>query len=168
MQNFRLILIFLSIALIQFGLTAHASDDLTSLENFRYGADHISSAQPSAEHLRALAAQGVTVVINFRDDALAEEPSWATAAGMAYYHIPIADGNELSAAKVAQLDQLFNAIAGQKALLHCSTGNRAAAMLALHAAWHQNASVEQALAIGQHHGLDSETLLQRVQELLKR
>ena len=168
MKKYRFILICLSIALIQLGQTAQASDELISLENFRSGADHISSAQPNAEHLKALAAQGVTAVINFRDDALAAEPSWATAAGMAYYHIPIASGSELSADKVAQLDQLFDAIAGQKALLHCSTGNRAAAMLALHAAWYKGASVEQAIALGQHHGLDSEALLERVQELLKR
>jgi uncharacterized protein (TIGR01244 family) len=144
------------------------SEPLAALENLQQGPQHLSSAQPTAEQLQALAGQGVTVVINFRDDAIAEEASWAIAAGMAYYHIPVADGSDLTAEKIAQFDQVLRAIDGQQALLHCSTGNRAAAMLTLHAAWHQAADAEQALALGLQHGLDSEALLQRLEELLKR
>lgn len=171
MKQLTFTLILLITTLVHIGPTAQADtrdiDSLISLENFKQGQPHITSAQPSAEHLQALAAQGVTVVINFRDDAVAEEASWATAAGMAYYHIPVADGRDLTAANVAQLDKVLNAIDGQQALLHCSTGNRAAAMLSLHAAWHQGADAEQALALGLQHGLDSEALLERLQELLK-
>jgi len=171
MKRLTFTLLLLITSLVHTWATAQATvvsiDSLESLENFKQGPQHMSSAQPNAEHLQALATQGVTVVINFRDDALAEEASWATAAGMAYYHIPVTDGSDLTAAKIAQLDQILRAIEGEQALLHCSTGNRAAAMLTLHAAWHQGADAEQALAVGSQHGLDSEALLQRLQELLK-
>lgn len=166
---FTLFLLLLTLAPI----SAHAqaadavTTDLTTLENFKRGSQHLSSAQPSAEQLQLLASQGVTAVINFRDDALPEEASWATAAGMAYYHIPVSGGEQLTPAKVAQLDQVLRSLDSQQALLHCSSGNRAAAMLTLHAAWHQGADADQALAIGEQHGLDSVELLRRLQELLK-
>ncbi|CAI8153141.1 MAG: Beta-lactamase hydrolase-like protein [Pseudidiomarina mangrovi] len=171
MKQLTFTLLLLSLTLVPISAYAQVSDstitDLSTLENFKRGSAHLSAAQPSAEHLQLLARQGVTAVINFRDDALPEEASWATSAGMAYYHIPVSGGDQLSREKVAQLDQVLRALDGQQALLHCSSGNRAAAMLTLHAAWYQGADAEQALAIGQQHGLDSEALIERLQELLK-
>ena len=171
MKQLTFTLFLLILTLVQSTLYAQVpetnSADLATLDNLKQGQRHLSSAQPTAEQLQALAAQGVTAVINFRDDALPEEARWATAAGMAYYHIPVTDGSELTAAKVAQLDQVLRALGDQPALLHCATGNRAAAMLSLHAAWHQGADAKQALAIAEQHGLASEALQQRLQELLK-
>ncbi len=167
--TFTLLLLILTLVPISpyAQVTDSAITDLSTLENFKRGNQHLSSAQPSAEHLQLLARQGVSAVINFRDDALPEEASWATAAGMAYYHIPVSGGDQLNKENVAQLNQVLRALGDQQALLHCSSGNRAAAMLTLHAAWYQGADAEQALAIGQQHGLDSAELLQRLQELLK-
>jgi uncharacterized protein (TIGR01244 family) len=171
MKQLMFTLFLLCTTLVHLAASAQASaaviDQLVTLENLKRGEQHLSSAQPSAEHLQALAAQGVTAVINFRDDPLPDEASWAAAAGMAYYHIPVADGSDLTTATITQLDQVLRILENQQALLHCSTGNRAAAMLTLHAAWYQNADADQALAIGQQHGLASEALLQRLQELLK-
>ena len=89
------------------------------------------SDQLTASDLDALAAQGITLVVNFRPDGEGGEsqPANATLAekaaslGMAYAFIPVLP-NQIQPAHVQQLQALLNVHPGP-ALGFCRTGNRA-------------------------------------------
>lgn len=68
--------------------------DLDGIHNFRRLDDRITtSGQPSESELRALAADGVTTVVNLglheHPNALPDEAASVAAAGMRYVHIPV-------------------------------------------------------------------------------
>ena len=92
--------------------------------------------QVQPEEVSALAAQGVTVLVNNRPDG--EEPDQphaheiedaAAAAGIAYHHIPIARG--IGPAEVAAMSQALEEAQGGQLLAFCRSGNRSALALAL-------------------------------------
>lgn len=161
---FTLILLFFTV--LQPSAATQADPQLATLDNLVVGERHITAAQPTAEQLQALAAQGVRAVINLRDDGLPSEPAWSTDVGLPYYHIPISGAEDLTRDKVDLLAQVLQQLGDQPAFLHCSTGQRAASMLALHGYWYEGLSAEAALARARAHGVSSETLLERLQELL--
>lgn len=89
------------------------------------------SDQLTPEDLKALAAQGTTLVVNFRPDGEGGDAqptseslaSHAAALGMAYAHIPVLP-NQVNAQHVAQLQALLTAHPGP-VVGFCRTGNRA-------------------------------------------
>ena len=92
--------------------------------------------QVQPEEVSALAAQGVTVLVNNRPDG--EEPDQphaheiedaAAAAGIAYHHIPITRG--IGPAEVAAMSQALEEAQGGQLLAFCRSGNRSALALAL-------------------------------------
>ena len=92
--------------------------------------------QVQPQEVSALAAQGVTVLVNNRPDG--EEPDQphaheiedaAAAAGIAYHHIPIARG--IGPAEVAAMSQALEEAQGGQLLAFCRSGNRSALALAL-------------------------------------
>ena len=92
--------------------------------------------QVQPQEVSALAAQGVTVLINNRPDG--EEPDQphaheiedaAAAAGITYHHIPIARG--IGPAEVAAMSQALEEAQGGQLLAFCRSGNRSALALAL-------------------------------------
>lgn len=129
----------------------------------RYSSGQIDAAQwPSLKHA------GLQVVINLRpgnEQPGEDEAAQVQAAGLAYHHLPIANGDDLGPDRVAQLDQLLQAHHAQAVLIHCASGNRVGALVALHAAWHQGLPLEQAMALGRRAGLRN--LEPRVRQLLQ-
>ncbi|PWW14120.1 MULTISPECIES: tyrosine-protein phosphatase [Pseudidiomarina] len=116
--------------------------------------DRYVSGQPTKQQLAALQQLGVRQVINLRSDAeVADhpEPEWVAALQLNYQHLPIRGAADLTLANIQAFDQLL--ATPQPTLLHCSSGNRVGAMMALRAYWLQQASAEQALRIGYEHGL---------------
>ena len=91
----------------------------------------VSGGQPTVAHLTALHAAGCQVVVDNRDPMEPrpfDEPAAVRAAGMEYLSIPIVHG----AATIDTMQLMHAAVkklAGRKALLHCSSGNRTAAAL---------------------------------------
>lgn len=89
------------------------------------------SDQLTVADLDTLAAQGITLVVNFRPDGEGGESqptnaalaAKAAALGMAYAHIPVLP-NQIQPAHVQQLQALLSAHPGP-ALGFCRTGNRA-------------------------------------------
>lgn len=117
----------------------------------------ITGGQPTAEQIDAAAQAGVHTVINLR---AAGEPGfeWESAAvekaGMRYLHIPVDGQAGLTRETIARIDQALDEAAPQGAvMLHCGSGNRAGAVLALRAAWLDNQPAEQALQLGIDGGL---------------
>ena len=99
--------------------------------NFRRLDDRITtSGQPSEEQVSALAADGVTTVINLglhdHERALPDEAASVAAAGMRYVHIPVpfdAPGEDHYAA----FTQAMAAADGEKVHVHCIMNMRVTA-----------------------------------------
>ena len=114
----------------------------------------VTGGQPGIEHLAALKRAGCEVVLDNRDPMEPrpfDEPAAVRAAGMEYVNIPIVHG----AVTVDTMQQMYEAVkrlAGRKALLHCSSGNRTAAALIpyfmLDKGMEQEAAVETAMQMG--------------------
>lgn len=116
-----------------------------------------AGGQPSAAQLQALAAQGVRTVIDLRqpdEDRGYDETAQAEALGLRYVRIPVAGADGLDAANVRAVHQALQQSQGP-VLLHCASGNRAGAVLALVNVRYEHASPDQALPLGQRAGLKS-------------
>lgn len=114
------------------------------------------AAQPKPDEFTAFNKAGVKHVVNLR--APNEMPDFNEAAivtksGMAYYNIPIVGASDLTKENVNLLNSVLTKLEKEKVLIHCSSGNRVAALMALRAAWIQGASMEDALKLGKRYGL---------------
>ncbi len=128
---------------------------------------HLAGGQPKKHEIAALATSGVDAVINLRSHAEMRdihEAEWTTANQMAYYHIPIAGADGLTKENVQIFHETLQNTSDDTVFMHCASSNRVGAMMALRAAWHQGASTEDALALGEQYGMTS--LRKRVEELL--
>lgn len=127
------------------------------------------SAQPDAEALRIARDNGVGVVINFRPAA---EQDWdeekaATELGVAYYNLPIARGGDsLDAQSINRASELVRQHGDARILLHCSSGNRAAAWFAAHLVQERSMAVEPSIGLASSAGLTSRALRDRVRNYL--
>jgi uncharacterized protein (TIGR01244 family) len=114
------------------------------------------SAQPTGDQLALLPAAGIRNVINLRPDAELpdfDERMVAVHLGLGYHSLPIQGAKDLTRANVEAFDELLAHTAGEGALVHCASGNRTGAMMALRARWLQGKSPTEALAIGKASGL---------------
>ena len=116
-----------------------------------------TGGRPAPEHLAKAADLGVKVVVNLCPPA--ESPGFDEAAvvaslGMSYVNIPVAGAGDLTPANVALLAAALEGHGEQhRALLHCASGNRVGAMLALKAKQVDGKSLAEALEIGRAAGL---------------
>lgn len=114
------------------------------------------SAQPTAEAIVKLPSAGVRTVINLRPASETpdlDEKGVVEKAGMKYVSLPVAGSSGLTHDNVVAFDQAMAAADGGKVLMHCASGNRVGAMMALRARWIQGKSADEALAIGRSSGL---------------
>jgi len=112
--------------------------------------------QPDAAQLRELAARGVTTVIDLRGTEEArgyDEMAAVRELGLHYVALPIDGAAAITAANARALQHALDASEGP-VLLHCASGNRVGALLAL-AAHQAGASEEASLAQGRAAGLRS-------------
>lgn len=117
----------------------------------------VTGGQPSREELAALKEAGVTKVINLRgpDEVVHFDPrTEAEALGMEYVSLPISGAADVTAENARALHQLLQE-EEDTVFLHCASGNRVGAMLAI--ATHQidGKPVEDSLAFGRSAGLGS-------------
>lgn len=115
----------------------------------------VTGGQPAAGAWRDLHAAGVTRVISLLPAAEMggrDEAAEVRASGMDYVQIDVASANDLTAGK-ARL--LWQALQGDKGtvLVHCASGNRAGALLAMAARQEGGMAPEAALAFGKAAGL---------------
>lgn len=116
----------------------------------RIGEGLITSGQPSAEQLRALAAAGCLAVVNLApagsQGALPDEGELVRALGMAYHHIPVAWERPLPA-DFQGFDAVMLALPPGSVLLHCMANYRVTAFYGLHAMKHLGWTADQADAL---------------------
>lgn len=159
------------ISLLTFALSDFAAEipkDLEGVMNLQHPASTLYAAgQPKPDEFVAFAKAGVAHVINLRPPQEApelDEAAIVAKAGMNYYNIPIAGTSDLTRDNVKQLDTLLGKIGNEPVLIHCSSGNRVGALMALRAAWLHNASIDEAIKTGESYGLTK--LLPDVKKLL--
>ncbi|MDH5835609.1 beta-lactamase hydrolase domain-containing protein [Luteimonas kalidii] len=128
----------------------------------------LTAGQPDAIAWPALAADGVVMVINLRPPSEVPERDLRAevgAAGLAYHAIPIAGAADLTESNARELWRLVHEAPGT-VLVHCSTANRAGALLALGAADAGDMSPTDAFAFGRSAGLTHPALDAHVRERL--
>lgn len=125
-----------------------------------------TGGQPAATAWQAMAAQGVDTIINLRPDAelgTRDEAAEVRAAGMGYRVIPVAGAADITLANAARLWAALEQLPGTTAV-HCASGNRVGALLAIGAATKGGMDTEAAIAFGRAAGLGSAEA--RVREVL--
>lgn len=103
----------------------------------------------------ALANAGVELVINLQPNAELEfdEAAAVKQAGMHYEQLPIADADDLKQLNILAFDNLLRQYHGKKIAMHCKSGSRVGAAMALRAGWLRGRKIETAMARGYSHGL---------------
>lgn len=113
-----------------------------------------SSGQPDAAALEVFRDSGYTAVIDLRgegEDRGFDEKATVEALGMNYAALPIASAGDIDFDTAKRLDALIREQQGP-VLLHCGSGNRVGAMLALIESL-EGADTEAAIARGKQAGL---------------
>lgn len=107
------------------------------------------------EKVAALAKSGVELVINLQpDDELTFDEAVAVEqAGMSYEHLPINGAAELKQLKILAFDNILRQHHGKKIAMHCGSGNRVGAAIALRAGWLRGRKMDTAMERGRSHGL---------------
>ena len=94
-----------------------------------------SSGQPTQEQLDTLSTAGIKHVINLRTAGELEE--WdereyvESLGGVTYHSIPVQAPNDINVLKAASLQALLKSFGDEPVLLHCGSGNRAGALVAV-------------------------------------
>lgn len=94
-----------------------------------------TGGQPSKDQFKLLADAGVNHIVNLRPD---EEMSWDERAfvenlEMSYHSIPIAGAQGVTFENAERLQLVLENIGAQSVMVHCASGNRIGALVALHA-----------------------------------
>ena len=174
-------ILFLAIAIAASACANHAirPADITTHENWP-GTENVReyhgiffSGQPDAEGLKAFKLAGVTTVINLRpEDEMStldfDEAAEASELGLEYHAYPWPKKEALQAEAVQSIERVAveKYKAGEKVLLHCSSGNRAAGWFAVHLRKGHGMSIEDAFGTAKAAGLSRESTLQQVREYL--
>lgn len=114
-----------------------------------------AGGQPSEAQIQFLAANGVKHVVNLRPDSEQsfDEASVVSEAGMTYHQLAIAGGSDISVENAIALRTLLADNQGEATLVHCASGNRVGALMAIGAHVIDGESIEQSLEIGRSWGL---------------
>lgn len=128
----------------------------------------VTGGQPSPEQLAALAEAGFRTLVDLRapgeDYPRAEEQAAAEELGLEYLSIPVAGVEALTEENARALSRVLSDRTAYPVAIHCGSGNRVGALLALEAAWVDGMAPEVALELGRAGGLTR--LEARVRELL--
>jgi accessory colonization factor AcfC len=103
-----------------------------------------------------IASAGIRQVIDLRlDDETPDfdESAAVKSAGLGYRGLPIRGAGDLTLENARQLDRLIAEVGTSPTLIHCSSGNRVGALIALRSAWIQGQPVDIATAEGRRWGL---------------
>ncbi len=115
----------------------------------------IAAGRLKPEDIARLQDAGIEHVIDLTPDDETpgfDEANAVRSVGIDYSNLPIGGAADLTRNNVIAFDQLLRT-AERPVLVHCASGNRVGAMAALRAAWVDNKSAEDAIAIGKTWGL---------------
>lgn len=146
---------------------------LTEITDLRQPRDHrlVSGALDAADVGRIRAA-GVKHLINLRTPEESQgfdEERIAIGLGLEYHAIPVVGAQSLTRENAKRLDELLEQAGDELTLIHCASGNRVGALIAVREAWIKGQSTEAAIAEGKRWGLTSleEAVRTALQDLSK-
>ncbi len=122
----------------------------------------VTSGQPGPEHLRALQAAGVEVVLDIRDPMEPrpfDEPALVRELGMAYENVTVRQG----ALDDAMMDGVLGVMRrneGKSVLLHCASANRVGGVLIPYLMLDQGMTEEDSVDAAMRIGLRGADLLE--------
>jgi protein tyrosine phosphatase (PTP) superfamily phosphohydrolase (DUF442 family) len=122
----------------------------------------ITGGQPTEQQLKAFKAAGGEVVVDNRDPMEPrplDEPAVVRAAGMEYISLPIVHG-AVTTDTMKRMHDTLKKLAGKKALLHCSSGNRTSAALIPYLIIEKKMGEEAAVDLAMRGGLRSAELME--------
>ena len=126
------------------------------------------AGQPDEAALERFKAEGGVAVIDLRlpheERGLADERAAVESQGMSYIPLPVDSGTDITFAKANELDRILAQFDGP-VLIHCGSGNRVGALMALRASM-DGADDETAVEAGKQTGLTrlEPTVRERLQE----
>lgn len=126
-----------------------------------------TAGQPGMHEWKSLRKRGITTVVNLRpmnEMGGRDEAKEVRAEGMSYIEVPVFTAADLNDVNAKKLKAALNAANGKPVLVHCASGNRSGALLALMAALEEHMPAEQAIALGRAAGMKSTE--SRVREVL--
>lgn len=137
--------------------TADNGIDLSTIfaPYFRPDTNTIVCGALDEEKVAVLAKVGVESVINLQpDDELSfDEAAAVERAGMHYEQLAINGAADLKQLKILAFDNILRQHHGKKIALHCGSGNRVGAAIALRAGWLRGRKMDTAMERGRSHGL---------------
>ena len=113
------------------------------------GDDILAAGQPDQARIAEYAEQGYTTIIDLRgekEERGMDEPAVADEAGIRYVSLPVPSRKAVNFDTARKLDEILETADGP-VVVHCASGNRVGALLALRASLN-GASDEEALALG--------------------
>ncbi|MDY7093839.1 MAG: protein tyrosine phosphatase family protein [Acidobacteriota bacterium] len=116
----------------------------------------LTGGQITQEQMKAAAAAGYRTIINLRGPGEAgtwDEAALAEQLGLEYIEIPIASAADLTEDNARRLAKALEETEGEPTVVHCGSGNRVGALLALKAYHVDGKSAEEALEIGAEGGM---------------
>lgn len=127
------------------------------LENARFpDANTVVAGELSPLMIEQIAQAGIEHIINLQAETELsfDEKSAVEAAGMSYTHLPISGAEDLKQVNLLEFDKALRTHHGKKTLLHCGSGNRVGACIALRAGWLRGRKMDTAIERGKEHGLN--------------
>jgi|GEM_PF-2869425 len=141
------------------------SDRLASgFEYYTDGSEFLVGPQLSSEDFKELkASSDIELLINLRNPGENKKvpfDQWqlAQTLGIEYHQIPLMNRGKINPKSVDRIEALLQSRKGKKALVYCSSGNRAAAWYSLHRSINSAINSEQAIGYGDNMGLKNRKL----------
>lgn len=157
MKVTKYFLIVMALGLVLIGYHPQCLADPTIPDHFNQPAENlITGGQPSQADLKQLKEAGISKVINLRgpDEPISfSEQAAAEALGLTYISLPVAGAGDVTVDKARALYQHLQG--DDKVLVHCASGNRVGALLAIGAHDVNGRSVTESLEFGRAAGLSS-------------
>lgn len=128
------------------------------LENAKFpDANTVVTGKLTPEKVAKIAEAGIEHIINLQpeDELSFDEKAAVEAQGMVYTHLPISGADDLKQLNLLEFDKALRANHGKKTLMHCGSGNRVGACVALRAGWLRGRKMDTAMQRGKDHGLTS-------------
>ena len=135
---------------------AHAPPAATSVPLLQPLPGLYIAGQPAASDWAAIKARGVRTVVNLRAPGELkdrDEAAEVRAAGLRYVEIPVSGAEGINPANARALHAALAPAHGGGVLVHCASGNRAGALLALEQRDFDGVAAERALEIGKSGGV---------------
>ncbi len=122
----------------------------------------ITGGQPTEQQLKAFKAAGGQVILDNRDPMEPrpfDEPAVTRALGLEYISLPIVHG-AVTVQTMNQMHETLKKLAGKKALMHCSSGNRTSAALIPYLMIDKKMEQDDAVDVAMRGGLRSAELME--------